>query len=430
MDGAICSHGWLRYAMAGVFAALGLALHVGIGDRLGQTGVLHEWDVLFSADPTVYVTSFTTGQNTYRWGGRSFVHPNISNVLFPIVHASGAALHALRPSLPAGVAARRVAYLICPLASAATAAVLFFLFTELELGLVGGGALVLLYLASFSAVVFGSIPESYCLSGLALAVLFYVVARAARGDRAGAVPDGVWVAVGTALASITITNIASFGLAAIAVRRQSVRLPPAALWAVRVAGMALLITLAGYALGAALSSRAPAFTPTASGQIEERHAFEPAIAFIEFPMAVANTLAPPVPLKVPADPLLHQDMRFALTYHTLRHIRPGAWWRTALILAVLLLSVVSARFLPSWQRTVIGAAALVLGFNWIFHAFYGSEMFLYSQHWAIPLLVILAGLAAVRGSYRRPARLLLGLLVMFCAWNSLAVWRATLAMLR
>lgn len=253
-------------------AALGvcaLALHLGLGSRLARTGALHEWDVMFNADPTVYVTSFATGQNTSRWGGRSFVHPNISNAIYPVVVTVAAALHAVRPSIAAETAAHRIAYTICPLASAVTAAMLLFTFVEIGLGLGSAVLLVLLYLASFSGLVFGSIPESYCLTAMALAILFRTAARTLRaGPREADTRE--WTAVGTLMASVTISNLASFAIVAFVVRHRQVAPRRALVWTTGVSAAALLITTGFYALGARLSS-APAFSPGATGQIEELH---------------------------------------------------------------------------------------------------------------------------------------------------------------
>ena len=112
MDDAGLASRRARSWAAALLGACALALHLAAGRRLEQTGVLHEWDVLFSADPTVYVTTFSTGRNTYRWGGRSFVHPNISNVLYPLVITVAAAAHALQPSIATERVARHIAYVI------------------------------------------------------------------------------------------------------------------------------------------------------------------------------------------------------------------------------------------------------------------------------------------------------------------------------
>lgn len=417
-----------HYAIALALAAGTLALHIAAGRRLGETGVLHEWDVLFSADPTVYMTSFTTGQNTYRWGGRSFVHPNISNVLYPVVSVTAATVHALHPTVPPMLAARRVGYLICPIASAVTVGVLFLTLITLELGPGMAVLLAVLYVASFSGLIFGSIPESYCLSGLALSLLFLAAAQVAQaGPRAIAAP--LWVAIGAVLSSITITNIVPFALVATLARRRFTSLVGAVRWSAAVTAGALLLTVGGYVVGARIASHAPAFSPAATGQIEERHPFSPSAALVDFPLAVANTLAPPVPVKAPADPVLRQQMRFTLTYQAPRRGQPGGWWRAALVLATLIASGVAAFWAPAPLRTVLAGAWAVLAFNWLLHGFYGSELFLYSQHWAIPLLITLAALAAVRGALRASACALLVLLTVFCVWNSAVVWHAVLGLL-
>jgi hypothetical protein len=411
---------------------LGLAvlmLRLITGAQLGRSGVLHEWDVLFSADPTVYVTSFTTGQNTYRWGGRSFVHPNISNVAYPLVRATAAVAHRLRPGMPSILVARRIAYLICPIVSGATSAVLFLLVLDFGVGGLSALLLTALFAVSFSGIVFGSVPESYCLSGLALAGLFWLAVRAARSPQGNAARLPVWVAAGAVLAGITISNLAAFAVVAVTVRRSQERFAASIRWTALATTGALAITVAGYALGASVAAHAPAFTPRATGQIIESHPFDPWSAAVEFPAALGNALLPPVPLKAPADSTLRQAMRFTLTYHAPARLLPGQLWRMLLILALLTAAALRARTLLPWQRAVIAGAALVLVFNWALHSVYGSELFLYTQHWEVPVLVVLAALAAPIGGYSRLARTALAMLLLVCAWNSIAVWHHVLSML-
>ncbi len=393
--------------------------------------------MLFNADPTVYTTSFTTGENTYLWGGRSFVHPNVSNVIYPAVRAVAAGLHAVRPGAPVDILRRRVAYLVCPLASAATIATLFVLFVELDLGIAGASLLALLYLASFSALVFGSIPESYCLSALAFAILFLVATRAARV--LGTAPElhdtppparwPVWVAIGTVASSITISNIVPFACVAFVVRGLRASLRGALGWSTAVSAAALAITAAGYGVGALAVRDAPPFRPGVTGQVREEHPFDAETWLVGFPAALANTVIPPAPLKVPADPALHQAMPFSLTFHARVDELPGQWWRALLTVALLAVALVRVRFLARWQQAVIAAAVLVIAFNWVLHTFYGSELFLYSQHWVVPLFVVFAALVGEAGRTTRVARTLAAALVVIATWNSVHVWGRVIRLL-
>jgi hypothetical protein len=99
------------------------------------------------------------------------------------------------------------------------------------------------------------------------------------------------------------------------------------------------------------------------------------------------------------------------------------------MLALLVAAALRARAMASWQRSVLAGAGLVLAFNWVLHSVYGSELFLYSQHWEIPLLVVLAGLAAPIGAHRRLAQGALVALIVLGSWNTVHVWQRTLHML-
>jgi hypothetical protein len=95
-------------------------------------------------------------------------------------------------------------------------------------------------------------------------------------------------------------------------------------------------------------------------------------------------------------------------------------------LLVLAAALWNSVFLSPAQRRLVIAAALVVAFNWVLHTFYGTEMFLYSQHWGIALVVMLAGLVAGRPCSHRARRGLLAALFAVCAWNSVAVLRAVI----
>ena len=57
-------------------------------------------------------------------------------------------------------------------------------------------------------------------------------------------------------------------------------------------------------------------------------------------------------------------------------------------------AVVRTRLNGSPLPALARASLVMIGFNWMLHGFWGGEQFLYSQHWHVPLLVLLAALVS------------------------------------
>jgi hypothetical protein len=75
------------------------------------------------------------------------------------------------------------------------------------------------------------------------------------------------------------------------------------------------------------------------------------------------------------------------------------------------------------------ASLAIVGFNWVFHGFWGGETFLYSQHWHVPLTILVAGLVAVPRTHQRVATALLLFSVAAVAVSNLIVLSRALSSL-
>ena len=137
--------------------------------------MLDQFDVLFDADTGSRLDCMTTD----RCGDRSsFAHPALAAFVNPPVQLVAAGLRGV--GLVEGEAwqARRVVALgVAPLASALQAIAVFFLLRALGLGRGVATTLALVNVAAFSRLVFGSLPESFALSGLALGIAALLAAR-------------------------------------------------------------------------------------------------------------------------------------------------------------------------------------------------------------------------------------------------------------
>jgi hypothetical protein len=404
-------------ACAAVLAVGSMALHLRLESRFAHAGVFRESNVLFDADPAIYMVSFTSGRNVARWGGRSFAHPNVSNAINPPINAAVAVVTLMRPQADTEAIRRRLALSVSPVAVSLESSVIFLTLVELGASLVAAGLFGLLSVGAFSGLIFGSVPESYALSGLAMATLLWLTARTARTRRTRAWP---WLLAGFFAAGMTITNLApaaTLAFAAFVGAGLSIR---TALYRASLGAVAILAATAlVYEAAAMVVHDAPPFVPGGSGQIEELGGFSASKAFEEFPFALANTLAPPLPLSIPYAPSSGQQQHeFILTFRASAGRAQGQILRTAIVLLLIALGGFGTRWMAPWQRWVVIGAAFVIGFSWVLHSFYGRELFLYSQHWLAAELILIGGFLWMEGNLRIATTVALAALLVACIVNN------------
>jgi len=142
--------------------------------------------------------------------------------------------------------------------------------------------------------------------------------------------------------------------------------------------------------------------------------------FSESPSAVANAIAPPS-VRVVENALGRANKDGYEFMFTLQGI-PGLFsGEDALGLIVILLMIAGCvRYLIANRTFQILAicSLLVLAFNLIFHAIWGVEYFLYSQHWYFSSLICLSGSMLVKGRFRYFSDSLFAAMVICVAVNN------------
>ena len=416
---------------AAALTLLSFSLHLGLGAHFRGLGVCDEWNVLFDADPNVYLTSFAGGGLIGPWGGRSFVHPNLSNFVHPPLVLLARSIERLHLSRREPRELRRdLAMGVAPLFAALRVPVLLALFRLLGFPLGWGGLFCLLDLVSFSGLLFGSLPESYGPTGTLLAVTYLLVADAIRPG--GRIRHAAWLATGVVVTGITISNLLPFALIYGLTVRFQPRAPrgasamagaavSTALMTAAVAALTFgIYRLGGYAAGSALP-----FSPHVTPHVFE--AWDPDLlkAVRDFPLALANTFAPGLPGQVPKD--FPGDLHsFTLTFAPTGRALTGFDLRSIAILAALAVGMAGHLRAPHVQRAMTWAIAGVMAFSWLFYSLYGRELFLYSQHWQVTALLMLAGIGHLRHRFPRAVvagTVLLGLLI--AAQSALQLGRIT-----
>ena len=392
-----------RRAVAACAAALFAAsflLRVPLARTWSALGVLEQHDVLFDADTVVYLQAFGDGDMRDRmWRA----HPNVRNLVNPPVRLVAAGLRLVRPDWTVERARREVALLVAPAAAGATTASVFLTLLLLGATVRGAAAGALIETCAFSGLVFGSIPESYPLSGAVLAAAFLLLADALRGGRLRVL---AWIVVASTAFGITTTNL---GIVAILLFLAASRTTRSLPWAAAV-------TTSVLALSVALAAAEFFAVNAAYGEWVAKRKFERTDTFLApragetlraFPEAVVSTFLPDRPAVVTNEIGLRRDYPIKLRF-TMEGGPQGVvsrLLRGLVVAGFLLLGAMQLARPGGIGRPILGAAACVLAFNLVLHSAYrGPDLLLYSMHWHAALALVLGATALAP---RRAAAVLL-----------------------
>ncbi len=361
-------------------------------------------DLFFNADASARLHCMVDD----RCGGRSsFSHPNLALFVNPPVRAAGFAISLGGATGIEPERARRLAALwVSPLASAVKAPIVFYLLLGLGLTLSQATLLALLSAVSFSQLAFGSIPESFALSGALLAAGYLLALRCMRLRDRRMWP---WVAIGVLVTGITVSNLAAvailFGAVGLAARER----PLIVLG--RTGAVVALVLLPTIALTATFGTgyQLKGVDIAGGGEYVQRwmrlpRTVERATAM---PSALAHTFAAPEPGLGRNIPARFGGARYQYRFLTAHREQRFCFdhWLGAVFIALFALGGFGYRRAPpaaherserkpceSGPRWLCGASLAILAFNWGLHSVWGVDLILYSQHWQAALVVLLAGL--------------------------------------
>ena len=389
-------------ACAVALFAASFMLRVPLARTWSALGVLDQHDVLFDADTVTYLQAFGDGDMRDRlWR----THPNVRNLVNPPVRLAAAVAARVRGGWTPQQARRKAALLVAPAAAGAITAAVFLTLRLLGASLAAAMLGALVEMCSFSGLVFGSIPESYPLSGAALAAAFVLLAEAARGrDRLRIVP---WVLVASTAFGITTTNLALVGIP----------LYFAASCALGSRIRAIAATAGVLLLSAGLAVLELVAINAAYGEWLPRRKLERTDSFLaprvvetlrSFPEAVVSTVLPDRPAVVANEIGLRRDYPIKLGFAVEGGPQGIAskLLRGSVVAGFLLLGALQLARLGTGPP-VLWAALGVLAFNLVLHSVYrGPDLLLYSMHWHAALAVVIG--AAAMAPRRSAAALLAG----------------------
>ncbi|AMV37056.1 hypothetical protein [Planctomyces sp. SH-PL62] len=374
-----------------VAGTLGLAMfliNLTLLSRFDRLGVFEEYDVLFNTDPSHRLELFSSG-----WTPNSNpVHPGLGLIAsLPIrLVALLVSVITTASSWPSSELEirRELALLLIPALSGGTISTVYMVLRKLALARGYAVLMCLLQAASFSQLIFGSIPDHFVMSGFFFALAAWLAASTV--DR-GWMPYWLpWIVVGTGATCVTVTNlvIIEFFLLASLVA-SGIPFPSTARLCVGLAGIVLGVTGLVFAADNFLYGRAPMHAAIEDSQgfvekfrdvpsVKVRGAL-PALQESLAPLAVATTMNPMTNSKF----YTYYEVMFTLD-------QPRRPFVSTAFAALLALDAWFCRGGTRAWRAMGIASLLIIGFNLTAHTFWGDEFFLYSQHWLVAITLLLA----------------------------------------
>ncbi len=366
--------GWLAgLVVAAGFLAVSAALHVRPGHPIAE-----RTDVFFQSDAGGLIRDAVWNRDFRARGTHPLLYPLWTRPLHELARA-------LAPGIEPAATATLLSRLLMALAAGVGVGALAGALVARGLPIRRALAFALLVVLAHGHTL-AAIPDHFGLSVGAIGLAFAIV-LSQRGLRFQVL---ALAALAPICAGITLTNaLLPLGLLAILVvrhRRNSIRRKHVA---------ALLVAL----VAAAFAARAIAKFPSIEARIQERIALYLNLRLVDDPVAALGYslrgLADTVVAPTPHVATHNLDQRPMLTYEF--EEGPRLFWphdglQTAgamLWLALLGWGVRCGWRDPALRPATIGAVGWTLG-NAVFHNIWGDEFFLYSPHYALPLLLIAA----------------------------------------
>jgi hypothetical protein len=141
----------------------------------------------------------------YGYGERSFIHPNLSNFVNPVVRVIAAILSPVFPNLPMKALQMHMALWVSPVCAMLATYMVYLIALTAGIRVIPALALSVVYGFSISTIAFGSIPDHFLISAFLLAAgLYLLLVNARLSDRKYAI---AWTVLATLAAGITSSNV-------------------------------------------------------------------------------------------------------------------------------------------------------------------------------------------------------------------------------
>lgn len=288
-----------------------------------------------------------------------------------------------------------LALAISPIFSALTIVYFYKILMQLKIKTIDANIFTLIFSASFSNVIFAIIPETYAISCFLIALLVHYYLRSGQMKQSGS--PLAWLIIAILLTGITITNIGIFFLIFSAHLLKNEKFDyyntfrKASLYSIS----AVLLVFIYYKMSHFLFSAITGIdikTGSVGGidwiaKYATTSLYKAGINIINLFSASINAFLAASPKTI--DPYIFSS---EIWYNLLSFTRYKAdyLWLSSVAILCSAFAYASKEHLKEkrWHDLYL-ISGLIIVFNFSLHVLFGREMFMYTQHWIIPLCLIL-----------------------------------------
>lgn len=387
--------------------------------------LLDQYNTIFDADPNTCTPGFSSG-----WGRVDFRHPFCGTIFSLPIRAAAIFTSKLGGGDELKIR-RDMAMLVTPFFEGAKNLILYLTLTSLGLSLTQAIILCGVNLSSLSTLTVGSVPESFPISSMLIVLFVWLMIRDFSPRRRESFWP--WIAAGSFAIGITVTNIIPQVVLFMLGRRfgRGDKWTPCLLRSAMVGGLSLIIAFAvAVPICVMYSVNPKVLLPNrhrgdmgASGTAKigmdlagmgntgrtagmDRSNAEGRRPSEELIIAAASTFAGVIkPDIIPNEHYREYKvsdsekptLNFRLAYSSVRlNSLTSVTW-VILFFGILLLGAQKAYIQSGvWRAIILGSLALLAVNFAIHHLFYGRDMFLYTPHWQVSMIYLLAGLSFLK----------------------------------
>ncbi len=347
-----------------------------------SNGYFSIFDVFFDTDPNVNLMGFAHG-----WGRHAISHPFLE-VFAILPRILGIVLSKLDLINDVKLFRDIISLSVSPLFSALSLFFFYKLLVELKISEFESVLLTIIFSLLFSNIIFGIIPEVYAISCFFIILLYYYFLVCSNLSSAGDIK--IWLVIAVLLTGITITNINIFFIVYLIhlIRTCRLKFMPA-FFKASLASLAVLI----FAIAFYYASRIPfdiplggdanadwikRFTATSIHDVV-RNFFNLVTAsvysiFGVFQQAVMNPHCVDIPCK-----------KFVYLDSINNNLVITAF---VIFVIIYIIKCIKQDAYKDWSNLFV-ISGLVILYNLFFHMYFGRGMFLYTQHWILPMFLFL-----------------------------------------
>lgn len=358
-----------------------------------EKGLFDQFEIIFDSDPNEWLLFYSTG-----YGFESLQHPLANYIVSPFLRIIEKIFSIFGLVEDSKTFKLALSLYVAPFVTALKAVTFYTIFRLLNIGWLQALLASTIAALAFSSVVFGATPESYPISGFVFALLTLCSISVVTFDTKLA-KVGFYAASILAIGA-TLSNVIFVGWTIWFINHQK-GLSPFSSWyyAVFKSGAVLIITiLLSLALGKVVAElRGEEISDHDTNTLEFLASYVPPLEtqiekFYRFPEMVARTIIPTFPVHNPDSQVFKFDMPIKIEFSYLKK-EYDIWSLFYTAMAFLLIGgggKIACQKGGKWNSLAFASFATLITY-WVFYTWFGLSMFLYSQNWYVPSILLLAG---------------------------------------